>query len=479
MIKNRKKTLYFTLGILLSFASLTITIVAGDKGDNGESHSGDEKGNGGDTVTVHFRNTLWEVFRILKRFDNLGIDLNKLRWLLRPEDQLPDETRLILISTKTRLFDKDGNPKMSLNFPRGKSVHLYQEIKIPPQKLKYPLILLYEPDWLENINQNIDLRMLGFHEIAPIMGFPDKNGELSSKFYQLLLKDAHQSSLVSNLMMGLPIPFDPPHRGQHQFADYYMLRPKLEIPRNGKIASLEQEASFIPVLKLLTIINTLLAKRTFAKDYFFKDFKNTSFYKVDRLANVDSIPIGESNSVYDETRFVTTFAYPVESVIDNIKLVRTNVVEILVPEFDNLTTLDQAIDLVYALLQIKFPRKIREVLKTLVISLRFLMAPYQAQLLQQGNRNLFEDLSLFQLENNKRLFLSQMVLNDWDFPSPQNVYFSACGNISIFVEPAKTTHSFSQEDFKAYTMECLGLESIRYFTIEQNQFKTIDPPHIE
>jgi len=469
MIKYRKKILFFTLGILLS---LTITIMAGDKGDNGESHSGDEKGNGGDTVTVHFKNVLWEVFRILDIYDNLGIDLNRLRWLLRPEELLPDETRLILISTKIRLLDKDDNPKMSLNFPRGKSVHLYKEIKVPPHKIKYPLILLYEPDWLENIKQKIDLRLLVFHEIAPIMGFPDKNGELSAKFSQLLLEETYQSSLISNLIMGLPIPFDPHGQKQYLYASYYALRPKLEFPQNGQRAYLEQESSFIPVLDLLATINTFLAKRTFDRDYFYKNLKDTQFYKVERLSNVDSIPKDESNSI-EESRFVTTFAYPVESVVDNFKLVRVNVVEILFSEFVHLSRLEQALDLVYALLQIKFPRMRSEMFKFLIISLRSLIPPYQAQLLQQGNRNLFEDLSPLQITNNKRLFITQIGLSDRDFPLPQNVYFSACGNISIFVAPVQITHGFSQEDFNDYTTECLGLDSVRYFTIEQNQFKTI------
>ncbi len=100
-------------------------------------NQGDETGNGGDNITVHFKAEAQQVITILEHFkDKIGVDVDLLKGLFKEGTK----RGIVVVSTEQKLYDKfavlnydaagtlesvSGEEKDALNFPNGKSESAY------------------------------------------------------------------------------------------------------------------------------------------------------------------------------------------------------------------------------------------------------------------------------------------------------------------------------------------------------------------
>lgn len=157
---------------------------------SGPLKRGDEVGNGGDNITVHFKAAIYDVIQLLEKDHNIDLDVNRLKELVSGEKQ----ERLIVVATDETLLDKNGHRKEALNYPHGKLYSVKPQINLSKQDMGQPLIVLNKAAWNQHVNNKIDLSLLVFHELAPILGKLDDDGKLSESFKKLISERNREDS---------------------------------------------------------------------------------------------------------------------------------------------------------------------------------------------------------------------------------------------------------------------------------------------
>lgn len=283
---------------------------------------GDETGNGGDQVVVSFKSSAQDVIDLLESDINnsVDVDADKLRSLLSGDNG----ERLVVVSTDEVLVDKFGEEKEALNFPNGKAPNAAPLIKIDEKDLSNPLIILDKSAWEKHIKFNLDLRLLVFHELVPIVGSLDDNGEMSKKFKELIKKERIRNIerfYGRRVETKLPQEID----GAVPASILHEVRITTELQRLQK--HIEEKTGRAQVLGMYPAIEYFYVSDLKGRYQLFRDGVNL-----------------KRTSVY---------SYPVEKVVDGQVVETVQVLEIKKDEFDKLFIDDQVLEVFIAILHLR------------------------------------------------------------------------------------------------------------------------------
>ncbi|MCO4793905.1 MAG: hypothetical protein KC493_09340 [Bacteriovoracaceae bacterium] len=279
---------------------------------------GDETGNGGDQVVVNFKSSIQEVIELIEEDGSIDIDTEKLKEMLADDK----EERLIIISTNEVLIDKFGEEKEALNFPQGKSPTESPIVTIDKEEQDNPLIILNRNAWLEHLINNLDIRLLVFHEIIPVMGKLDDDGSMSRKFKKLI-----QNSRLRDL------------------SRVHGRRVETRIPEQGYLGTILSNPE---LTKGLDKLEKDLREQT-GRDQIIGTFVfDVEFYYVPELRGRYQLYRDGVN-----LRRTTTYSYPVELSQEDGSVVTKLLMEIKKEEFERLPLNDKILETFIALLHLR------------------------------------------------------------------------------------------------------------------------------
>jgi len=282
---------------------------------------GDETGNGGDQVVVSFKSSAQDVVALLESDVNstVDLDLDRLRSLLKGENG----ERLIVVSTNEKLIDKFGEEKEALNFPNGKTPDAAPAITIDESELGNPLIILNKKAWKKHIKFNLDLRLLVFHELVPIVGSLDDSGEMSKKFKELIKKER-----IRNIER------------------FYGRRVETKLPEDAILTSILHEEKLTSELERLQAHIEEKTGRQRVLGFYPADIE---VYYVDELK-------GRYQLFRDGVNLkrTSTYSYPVEKTDEDGNVLSTTLVlEIKKSEFDKLFIDDKVLEVFIGILHLR------------------------------------------------------------------------------------------------------------------------------
>jgi len=290
---------------------------------NPRMRRGDEVGNGGDNLSVHFKAAAREVLSLLE--ENLtnpqfniempkNFDLPRFKKLI--EEQRGKE--YIVVSTDEELFDKNSQVKEALNFPNGKDPQSSPIIDIAEEDLSLPLVVLNKDAWERHISLKTDLSLLVFHELSPLIGMLDDNGAVT----EFLLKIIRKKNLLNAIQIN---------------GNRVMTMPPVEGARGNVVDDVE-------LFKGLLELEKHLLEKTQRPSILGTFILKVDIYSVQKMRGYYRLHKKE-----DSLRKTLTFAYPVEMEDQSIQYV----MEVKDEEFQNLKIKDRILQAFVAILYLK------------------------------------------------------------------------------------------------------------------------------
>ena len=283
---------------------------------------GDETGNGGDQVVVSFKSSAQDVIDLIESDPSEGMNVDTTRLKAMLDGQGGE--RLIIVSTSEVLVDKFGEVKEALNFPNGKTKDAKPQIKIDDADLGNPLIVLNKSAWEKHIKFNLDLRLLVFHELIPVIGQLDDNGEMSKKFKELIKKER-----IRNIerFYGRRVETRMPQEIDGALPASILYEEKIVNELEKLQKHIEEKTGRAQVLGMYPAIEFFYVSELKGRYQLFRDGINL-----------------KRTSVY---------SYPVEKIVDGEVIKTTPVLEIKKNEFDKLYIDDQVLEIFIAILHLR------------------------------------------------------------------------------------------------------------------------------
>lgn len=141
---------------------------------------GDEVGNGGDYVAVHFLTTANDIINVIEENQRdpsikvqipENLNFEALKNLINSKDK-----HIKVEVSDKKLIDKFGIEREALNFPNSHK------------------IVLYRPAWKKYLDQGRDLSLLVFHELLPLIGNLDDSAQYSIFLKEVMRKNNYREA---------------------------------------------------------------------------------------------------------------------------------------------------------------------------------------------------------------------------------------------------------------------------------------------